>query len=188
MPSEGLGLTPADTGVAGRDGPLGDGRGRDAELSLASKDFISRADGLFDSEIKSGFNGERESGAWEPTRRAERRLSLAKLLSDALGDFGSLVRRDFEVGLATVFDLVGFVEEAFAVGFGVSLPSEESSVMGWGFRACATARGPAHLGIIGKATLARTKLESTATGKTFSLILWCRALSASPNTMCCTLL
>lgn len=182
MPSVGLGLTPAETGVPGRDGPLGDGRGRDAVLSLASRDFNSRADGLFES----GFNGERETGAWELTRRVDGRLS--RLLSDALGDNGSLARRDFEIGLVTVFALVGFVEEAFAVGFGVSLPSELSSVMGCGFRACATARGPAHLGIIGRATLARTKLESTVTGRTFSLILWCRAVSASPNTMCCTLL
>lgn len=184
MPSVGLEFTPAETGVAGRDGPLGDGRGRDAVLSLASRDFISRADGLFES----GFNGERETGACEFTRRGEGRPSSAKLLSDALGDNGSLARRGFEMGLVTVFALVGFVEAAFAVGFGVSLPSELSSVMGCGFRACATARGPAHLGIIGRATLARTKLESTVTGRTFSLILWCRAVSASPNTMCCTLL
>lgn len=126
MPSVGLELTPAETGVAGRDGPLGDGRGRDAVLSLASRDFISRADGLFES----GFNGERETDAWEPTRRVEGRLSKAKLLSDALGDLGSLIRRDFEVGLVTVFALVGFVEVAFVGGFGVSLPSELSSVMG----------------------------------------------------------
>jgi hypothetical protein len=58
MPSAGLALTPAETGVDGRDGPLGDGRGRDAVLSLASRDFMSNADGLFESGLKAGFNGE----------------------------------------------------------------------------------------------------------------------------------
>lgn len=111
-------------------------------------------------------------------------MSIAKRSSDVFGFLESFVRRDFEPGAATVFALVG----VFAVGLGVSLPSELSSVIGWGFRACATARGPAHLGNIGRATLARTKLDRTVTGKTFSLILWCRTVSATPNTMCCTLL
>jgi hypothetical protein len=148
-------------------------------LSLASKDFNSRADGLFDSfAVKFGFNGECV------LFRREARVSIAKRSSDVFGFLESLVRRDFEPGVATVFALVG----VFAVGLGVSPPSELSSVIGWGFRACATARGPAHLGNIGRATLARTKLDRTVTGKTFSLILWCRTVSATPNTMCCTLL
>jgi hypothetical protein len=55
---------------------------------------------------------------------------MSRLGSDAIGDFGSLTRRGFEIGLAMVFALVGFVGEAAGMGFGVSLPSEASSVMG----------------------------------------------------------
>ena len=93
----------------------------------------------------------------------------------------SLARLDLEVAAETVWALAGF---------GGSLASvvATSAVAGRGFRAWATARGPAHWGIMGRATLARTKLDRTVTGRTLSVILPWRAESARPKTMCWTLL
>lgn len=89
----------------------------------------------------------------------------------------SLIRLDLELLDETVFALV-------ILGTSFSFASVAVSTIGCGFRAWATARGPAHRGNMGRATLARTKLASTVTGSTFSLILSCRAVSAKPNTMC----
>jgi hypothetical protein len=66
--------------------------------------------------------------------------------------------------------------------------SEMMSSTGLGFRACAMASGPAWTGRKGAAMLARTRLESTVTGRTFSLIFSRRCGSAEPKTMRCTLL
>lgn len=61
--------------------------------------------------------------------------------------------------------------------------SEMISSTGLGFRACAMASGPAWIGRKGAAMLARTRLESTVTGSTFSLIFSRRWGSAEPKTM-----
>ena len=97
-------------------------------------------------------------------------------------------RRDLVVFPVTVWLLATF--DIWVGGF-VWLGwfvSDMTLVDGCDFLACATARGPAHCGKIGRPTLANTKLASTVTGKIFSLIFSCRAVSASPNTICCTLL
>ena len=61
--------------------------------------------------------------------------------------------------------------------------SEMMSSTGLGFRACATASGQAWSGRKGAAMLARTRLERTVTGRTFSLIFSRRWGSAEPNTI-----
>src|SRR5437762_14361194 len=70
----------------------------------------------------------------------------------------------------------------------LSLDSDIRSLDDCGFRACATASGPAQCGTTGTATLPRTKLARTVTGSTFSVILSCRAASGRPKTICWTLL
>jgi hypothetical protein len=57
-----------------------------------------------------------------------------------------------------------------------------------GFRAWATASGPANLGRMGAAMLPAIKLASTVTGKTFSFNRSFFFCSPPPNTICCTLL
>lgn len=89
-------------------------------------------------------------------------------------DFG------FELVAATVCDLAGFVLSGAGSTMG--------SPVGWGLRAWATARGPAHEGNMGTAMLASTKLDSTVTGRVFSRIFSWRTVSARPKTMCWTLL
>jgi hypothetical protein len=99
--------------------------------------------------------------------------------SDPLTIRPSFVLFVLVLGTATVCALVG--------GFGAGV-SEMMSSTGRGFLAWATASGPAQAGRIGHATLARTKLPSTVTGRIFSLIFCCLAASARPNTTCWTLL
>lgn len=89
-------------------------------------------------------------------------------------DFG------FEVVAEAVCDLASFVLS----GAGSTMVSPD----GWGLRAWATARGPAHEGRMGTAMLARTKLDRTVTGRVFSRIFSWRTVSARPKTMCWTLL
>jgi hypothetical protein len=57
-----------------------------------------------------------------------------------------------------------------------------------GFRACATANGPANFGRIGAATLPMIKLARRVTGSTFSFNRSRLRASSPPNTICCTLL
>jgi hypothetical protein len=136
MLSPGRGPTPAETGVDGRVETLGDGRGKEAELSRASRDLNSSAEGLV-------------GGASDPrgfvtvvTGTAERgvlgRVPSGLFASGALDILPSLVLLDRELVDDTVFALVG--------GFATSATSIAGSVKarGWGFRACATANGPAH--------------------------------------------
>jgi hypothetical protein len=66
----------------------------------------------------------------------------------------------------------------------VWLVSDMTSAVDEGFRACAIASGPAHLGRSGTAILANTKLASTVTGSTFSLIFSGLAGSPNPKTIC----
>lgn len=174
------------TGVAGRLGTfVVEGKGSEAELSLASNDFISRADARSEERFVSACPLDLGlEPCWELGRELRLRPSVGSATSwDALLGV-SLTRLDRELEAVTVCALVG-------LGCSLSFVSSSSSPVvstGFGLRACATARGPAHCGIIGKATLARTKLDRTVTGNTFSLILSCRAESAKPKTMCWTLL
>jgi len=153
---------PAETGVDGLVVGRGDGSGRDAELNRASSDFSSRADGLFDSVgVLDRATGDVE---WRAELRGAARCvsDACPLASGALDFRTSLARLDLDVAAVIVWA---------RVGFGASLVSVTvSGPMGRGFRACATASGPAHCGIIGSATLARTKLDRTVTGRTFSVI------------------
>lgn len=96
----------------------------------------------------------------------------------------SLVRLDRVLAELTVCARVGAM---FLTGVGAGATSVVFST-GRGFLACATARGPAHWGRKGHAMLASTKLPSTVTGKTFSVIFSFLALSEIPKTMCWTLL
>lgn len=172
---------PAETGVVGLVGWLGEGRGRDAELNRASRDFISKAEGLGlgDTGLDLGLSLDEED--CPPVPRELRGLpSGPSRALEALPSL-SLARLDLDEPAVTVCALVGFQ-------FSFSLVSSTRSASGCGFRAWATARGPAHWGIMGSATLARTKLERTVTGRTFSRIFSCRALSPRPKTMCWTLL
>ena len=107
--------------------------------------------------------GEDASGRAPPRAPSDRRF-----------DFG------FEVVAAAVCDLAGF--ELSGAGSTMGSPD------GWGLRACATARGPAHEGRMGTAMLASTKLDRTVTGRVFSRIFSWRTVSARPKTMCWTLL
>lgn len=183
--SPSLGETLADAGVAGLVAGCGDGKGREDVLSLASSDFISRADALF---VSMGVF-DLATGAADTESVTIRGVLEERSLDGSLEPLGSgalkvlpvsRVRLDREFAELTVCAREGLV---FAL-----VSTAGSIVTGWGLRACATARGPAHLGNMGKATLARTKLESTVTGSTFSLIFSWRAVSATPKTMCWTLL
>src|SRR4051812_43139842 len=62
--------------------------------------------------------------------------------------------------------------------------SDITSPLDWGLRAWAIAKGPAHFGRNGTATLAKTKLASTVTGRTFSFIFSSLTGSANPKTIC----
>lgn len=66
--------------------------------------------------------------------------------------------------------------------------SGATSSIGRGLRACATASGATCCDSRGTPTLARTKLDSTVTGRTFSCIRSLLTGSAPPNTILCTLL
>lgn len=175
--SPGLGTFPAEIGVVGLVGGRGEGRGKDDVLSLASNDFISRADGL---PVPTGVL-DLPGGIMTGGGRVAVRVGFGEDSLDPLGSGAlkvrpaSLARRDRVFAAVTVRALAGLT---------FSLLSVVGSVIGCGLRACATAKGPAQRGIMGSATLARTKLESTVTGRTFSLIFSWRAVSASPNTMC----
>lgn len=171
---------PAEAGVEGLVNVLGDltsGRGSDAELKFES--WIMRCAGRRGSVGVLIRFDPAESG----------------LVSDvALGDrcpvdllpFGSSP----ELALIGSRGLRGRPEDTVWLLeiLCVWLASEMTSSFDCGLRACAIARGPAHCGRIGTATLARTKLASTVTGRTFSLIFSSLAGSATPKTMCCTLL
>lgn len=96
----------------------------------------------------------------------------------------SLRRLDFVLLEFTVSDREGLV--LLAVTVVVASTSEASA--GRGFLAWATASGPAQAGRRGHATLARTKLARSVTGRTFSFIFSWRPEPEMPNTMCWTLL
>ena len=53
---------PAETGVLGRVDGRGEGNGRDAELSRASRDCISKADGRLISAGTFGFDAGEDVG------------------------------------------------------------------------------------------------------------------------------
>ena len=156
------------------------GSGKDDELSRASRESISKCAWCRGSTAVIGrsllvFPGEDfvtiEGGAFlelpDPGTSVRPPLRATSLR------FGF----DFTV---TVCDLVGFTLS--------DAVSEMTSPVCCGFRAWATARGPAQEGSIGTAMLARTKLDSTATGRVFSRIFPWRTVSERPNTMCWTLL
>jgi hypothetical protein len=146
-------------------------------LSLApSNDLSSRADGrVVLAGVLDLWGGMIAGGGWGL------RAGLGEESLDPLGSGAlkvrvlSRARLEREFPAVTVRALEGLV---FSLGSCVSL------VTGCGLRAWATARGPAHCGNIGSATLASTKLERTVTGRTFSVIFSCRAVSASPKTIC----
>lgn len=144
----------------------GDGKGSEELLTLASNDFISNADGRLGSVGGFGLGAVMDSDGCEAPRGSFNVCSIGLFGSGALEILLlSLARLDLELAAVTVCALVGLAASLF------SLASAVRSATGWGFRAWATARGPAHRGIMGSATLASTKLDSTATGRTFSLIL-----------------
>lgn len=182
MLSLGRGVMPAETGVAGLVAATwGDGNGSDAVLRRASSGCISRADGLFDSEGAFVLGLDDDDGR-EPFLPLGLRGPAERLPSGPTKLLPSLAR--FNLALDGMLRVLC----GFAGSFSFSLVSTRSSASGFGLRAWATARGPAHCGIIGRATLARTKLERTVTGRTFSLIFSWRPVSARPKTMCWTLL
>ena len=170
-------------------GVLGSGNGREAELSRASRAIPSRGDGRLGSVL--------DRAAIEPDDggRDEDEPGFGVLLGELPTCFasGALVTRPASFtrrGLVpllpdTVWALTGCfgVDDCF-----VGVVSGTVSLSGCGFLACATARGPAQLGKMGHATLARTRLASTLTGRTFSVIFSCLAVSDTPNTICWTLL
>lgn len=88
---------------------------------------------------------------------------------------------DLEVPAVTVWALAGFALWVIVV-------SGTGSAASWGFRAWATASGPAQLGSMGTATLASTKLARMVTGNVFSFIFSWRPGSVIPKTTCWTLL
>ena len=151
-------------------------------LSLApSNDLNSRADGRVVFTGVFDLWGGRIAGGGCGLRADLGEESLDPLGSGALKvRVLSLARLDREFPAVTVRALAGL---EFSFGSCASLLAT-----GCGLRAWATARGPAHCGNIGSATLASTKLERTVTGSTFSVIFSCRAASASPKTICWTLL
>lgn len=163
-------------GVSGRIVCGGEGKGSDAELDIASILPSSRAAGLFPSRCSFDLGDAVDD--WLTAFAATVRAGDARFKLEELALRVSLTRFGL-VDMGAVLDLAGFTSSASSMAV---------SVMGCGFRACATARGPAHLGSIGRATLARTKLDKTVTGKVFSLIFSWRPTSARPKTMCCTLL
>lgn len=166
---------PAEIGVLGLVEFLGDGSGSEVELSLASRDCISIV-GVLLSSGRAWTFGKGDGGEPRESVLASRRRGSVGPFDGALDFLFSLVLRERELPAVTVCARVGIGGGSFASGV--------ISLSGWGFLAWATARGPAHRGIIGSATLARTKLASTATGRTFSLIFSCRPESAMPKTMC----
>lgn len=185
MASEGR--KPADKGVVGlvtaRDG-LESGRGSEAELNRASITMFSSWEG---------------SSAPSRPRDAD---STADDLDEARGALagdlvrrpacplpsGALVMRPSFARLDRVFPTVTVCARAGTFLLVVAAGSEMVSTTGRGFLAWATARGPAQWGRNGHATLARTKLPRTITGRTFSVIFSCLPVSEMPKTTCCTLL
>lgn len=190
MTSEGR--KPADTGVVGLVTSRGreSGRGNEAELRRASRTKSSSRLGISapscsrDADWEAlDLDGGREAFAGDLPLVADLRgLPACVLPSWALTTRPSFARFGRVLPAEMVCARVGtflFTETA---------GSDSASTTGRGFRACATARGPAHCGRSGHAILARTKLPRTVTGRTFSVILSCRALSGRPKTTCCTLL
>lgn len=121
--SPGLGETPAETGVVGLVVGRGDGRGREDVLSLASRDFISRAEGLVVPPTGvldlTGMAKADGSGA---TRVGFGEESLERFGSGALKVRpASRVRRDRDFVAVTVCALVGL---------GISLASRARSTIG----------------------------------------------------------
>lgn len=182
------GLMPAETGVAGRVtsfGDLGSGKGSEAELSLASKATFSRCDGRL-----GGSAGDRgvdpEDAGLEPwvVRGPLLEVSTPFCGPGALATLLlSLPRLDF-----VLLEFTVCARDGFALLTAVVAVSRSGASAGRGFLAWATARGPAQAGNIGHATLAKTKLARSVTGRTFSFIFSWRPESEIPKTICWTLL
>jgi hypothetical protein len=185
------GRRPADTGVVGLETRRGleSGRGSEAELRRASRAKFSSRVGISASSRSRGadsgafdLDGGRPDFANDLPLPGDLCGLPCVLPSWALAMRPSFARFDRVLPAVTVCARVGTVLFAATAG------SDIVSITGRGFRAWATARGPAHCGNKGHAILARTKLPRTVTGRTFSVIFSCLAVSDSPNTTCCTLL
>ncbi len=182
------GRSPAEMGVAGRvtiRGDLRSGRGSEEELSRASSAIESRCEG----GLLTDSTGVRAVEPEDAGRDGDCLDGLSEASVGVLGS-GALVKR--AASLPRLDDLVvaELTVRALA-GFGVW--SAATTSPDWdgdwdGFRACATARGPAQWGRTGRPTLARTKLARTVTGRMFSVIFSCLAESGRPKTTCWTLL
>lgn len=178
------GANPAETGVEGRvtlfDGRVS-GSGRDDELNRDSRESISKCAwcrgstdvfgrSLLEFPVEGFVTIEGGTFFELPGGGASVWLPLRALSS-----------RRFD------FDFTGMVCDLAGFTFSDAVSDMRSPVC-CGFRACATARGPAHEGSVGTAMLASTKLDSTVTGKVFSRIFPWRTVSDRPKTMCWTLL
>jgi hypothetical protein len=175
---------PAVAGVVGLvtliRGDRESGNGKDEELRRGSRDCKSRREGRGLISVCGDLVEVEDSGRSKEAARTALGRTPFVVLDDELAILLSLALRD-----RVVLGVVVWLRAIFCC---VWLPSDITSPVDCGFLACEIAKGPAHFGKKGTATLASTKLARTDTGSTFSLIFSCLVGSATPNTICCTLL